>query len=79
MDKGCHSVVGTVLSPLRNDNITGPSVKWNCADGFLSQCYPLLPPWVRDYPEQFIIAYVSYVSCPMCEIPKGGPMGHSTC
>jgi hypothetical protein len=35
--------------------------------------------WVRDYPEQVIIAHVSYGSCPMCEIPTGAPMGHSTC
>jgi hypothetical protein len=25
-----------------------------------------------------MIAQLSYRSCPMCEIPKGAPMGHST-
>jgi hypothetical protein len=34
--------------------------------------------WVGDYPEQVMITQVSYGSCPMCEIPKGAPMGHST-
>jgi len=68
-----------VLTPLRNLDITGPSLKWNCADGFQRRCYPLSAAWVRDYPEQVMIAQVSYGSCPMCEIPKGAPMGHSTC
>jgi len=68
-----------VLSPLRNLDITGPGFKWNCADGFQRQCYLLLVAWVGDYPEQVMIAQVSYGSCPMHEIPKGVPMGHSTC
>jgi len=78
-DKAWHSIVGTVLSPLRNLDITGPSLKWNCEDGFQSQCYLLLVAWVRDYPEQVMIAQVSFGSSPMCEIPEGAPMGHSTC
>jgi hypothetical protein len=67
-----------VLSQLRHHDITGPSLKWDCADGFQQHCYPLLAAWVGDYPEQVMVAQVSYGSCPMCEIPKGAPMGHST-
>jgi len=78
-DDAWHSVVGTVLTPLRNLDITGPGLKWNCADGFQGRCYPLLVAWVGDYPEQVMIAQVSYGSCRMCEIPKGALMGHSTC
>jgi len=78
-DDAWHSAVGTVLSPLRHLHITGPGMKSNCADGFQRRCYPLLAAWVGDYPEQVMIAVVSYGSCPMCEIPKGAPMGHSTC
>jgi hypothetical protein len=37
-----------------------------------------LPAWVGDYPEQVMVVQVSYGSCPMCEIPKGTPVGHST-
>jgi hypothetical protein len=77
-DEAWHSAVGTVLSPLRNLDITGPGLKWDCADGFQRQCYPLLAAWVGDYPEQGMVAQVSYGSCPMCEIPTGAPMGHST-
>jgi hypothetical protein len=78
-DEAWHSAVGTVPSPLRNLDITGPGLKWNCADGFQRQCYPLLAAWVGNYPEQVLIAHVSYGLCPMCEIPPGALMGHSTC
>jgi len=78
IDKARHSAVGTVLSQLRHLDITGPGLKWDCADGFQRQCYPLLAAWVGDYPVQVMVAQVSYGSCPMCEIPKGAPMGHST-
>jgi len=67
-----------VLSQLRHLDITGPGLKWDCADGFQRQCYPLLAAWVGDYPEQVMVAQVSYGSSPMCEIPKGALMGHST-
>jgi len=77
IDEAWHSVVGTVLSQLRRLGITGPGLKWDCADGFWQQCYPLLGAWVGDYPEQFMVTQVSYGSCLMCEIPKGAPMGHS--
>jgi len=77
-DEAWHCVVGTMLSPLRNLDITGPSLKLNFADGFQRQYYPLLAAWVWDYPEHVMIAQVSYGSYPMCEIPKGALMGHST-
>jgi hypothetical protein len=37
-----------------------------------------LAAWVGDYPEQVMVAQVSYGLCPMCKIPKGALMGHST-
>jgi hypothetical protein len=77
INKQWHSAVGTVLSPLWNLNITGPSLKWNCADGFQRHCYHLLVAWVRDYPEQITVAQVTYGSCPICEMPQGPPIWHS--
>jgi len=71
-------MVGTVLFPLRNLDISGPSLKWNSADGFQRQCYPPFAACVGDYPEYVMIDQVSFGSCPMCEIHKGAPMGHST-
>jgi len=43
-DKACHSVVGTVLSPLENLDISAPDLKWDYADEFQRQCYPLWLP-----------------------------------
>jgi len=73
-----HSIVGIVWSALRNLDMTGAGLKMNCADGFQRQCHPLLATWVGDYPEQAMVAEVSYGSCPMCKITNGVPMGHST-
>jgi hypothetical protein len=66
-----------VRSQLRHLDITGPGLKWDCADGFQRQCYPLLPAWVKDYPEQVIVTHVPYGSYAICAIPKGTSMGHS--
>jgi hypothetical protein len=78
IDDAWHSAVETVLSQLRYLDITGPGLKWDCAEGFQRQCYPLMAVWVRDYPEQVMIAQVSYCSCPMRAIPKRAPIGHSS-
>jgi len=78
IDKAWLNAIGTAVSQLRYLHITGPGLKWDCADGFQQQCYPLLVAWVWDHPEQVMFAQVSYGSCPMCEIPTGAPMGHST-
>jgi len=77
-DEAWHNVVGTVLSPLRNIDITGPGLKCDWADGFQRQCYPLLAAWVGDYPEQVTVAQVSYGPCPTCEMPNGVLVAHST-
>jgi len=77
-DEAWHSAVRTVLTPLRNLDITCTSLKWNSDDGFNYQCYPLLAASVRDHPEQVIVAQVSYGSCPKCKIPNSVSMGHPT-
>ena len=38
IDEAWHSAVGTVLSQLRHLDITGPGLKWDCANGFQRQC-----------------------------------------
>jgi len=55
-DEAWHSAVGTVLSPLRNLDITDPGLKWDCAVGLQRQCYPLLAAWVGNYPERVMVA-----------------------
>jgi hypothetical protein len=51
IDEAWHSRVGTVLSQLSHLDITGPGFKWDCADGFQRECYPLLAAWVGNHPE----------------------------
>jgi hypothetical protein len=58
-EEAWHSAVGTVLSPRRNLDITGPGLKHDCAEGLFTQCYLLLAFWVRDYPEQVLVTQVS--------------------
>jgi len=77
-DDAWLSADGAVPSALRKLDTTGPGSKSNCANVFRRLCYAVLAAWVGDYPEQVMVAQVSYGSCPMCEIPKGAPIGHST-
>jgi len=77
-DEAWHSAVGTELSPLRIIDITGPGSKSISADGSRSQCYLLVAAYVGDHLEQVMVAQVSYGKCPVCEIPKGAPICHST-
>jgi hypothetical protein len=71
-----HSAVGNVFAQLRHHYITGPGLKWDCADGVDRQCNHLLASWAEDHPDADMVAQISYGSCPMCKIPKGAPMGH---
>jgi hypothetical protein len=66
INEAWHSVVGPVLSPLQNLDITGSGMKWHCSDGFQRQCHPLFAALVGDYPQQVVIAHVACGSCPMC-------------
>jgi len=78
IENAWYSAVGTVLSQLRYLDITGPGLKWDFADAFQQQYYPLLAAWVGDYPERIIVSWLSYGSFPMCEVPQHAPMGHFT-
>jgi len=78
IDEVWHCAVETELCQLMHHDITGTGLKWDCAYGFQWQCYPLMAGWGGEYPEQVIVAQVSYGSCWMCEIYKGVPNGHST-
>jgi hypothetical protein len=50
----------TVLCQLSNLDLSGRSLKWNFADWFKKQCYPLLGSWVWDQPEHVTVTQVSY-------------------
>jgi hypothetical protein len=58
IDEALHSTVRTEMSQLMHLDITGPRLKWDCADAFQQQCYPLLAAWDGDYLEPLIVAQV---------------------
>ena len=42
VDEAWHNANGPVLPQLRHVDLAGPGLKWDCADAFQRQCYPLL-------------------------------------
>jgi len=78
-DEAWHSAVVTALSTLQNVDISSFGLKYNSADGFQRQCYPLLAAWVGDHPEHIMIAEISHCTCLKCGIPECVRMGHSAC
>lgn len=56
-----QNVIGTVLSSLRNLDITGLSKKLHCANRFERQCYSLLATLVGDDLKHVIVSQVSDV------------------
>ena len=53
-----HSAVGAVLSQLWHLEFFGTGLKWDCADGFQGQGYPLVAAWVGDDLEQDMVAHI---------------------
>jgi len=68
------SAVVTVLSPLKNLDINCPNLKWNCMDGFKRHHYSLCAGWVGDYPDEVMVAEVTYHSYLMCDILECAPI-----
>ena len=71
-----HHAVHTIIGALKEVKIDGPGYQWDCADGFLRRCYPILAAWIGDYPEISTLTQIIGGACPVCEIPKGIAMGH---
>jgi len=55
IDKTGHCMDETVLSQLRQLDITCPGLKSNCADRFQQQCYFPLATWVAEYLDEGMV------------------------
>jgi len=77
-DQKLHSVVGIVFFLHLNLNKKNSSMKWKSSDGFPRQQFVYLPAWVGYYPEQVIVAQVTYGSTQICEMAKVAPIRYST-
>src|SRR5690554_2804261 len=48
---------------------TWEGFSWECADGFIRRCFPVVAAWVADCPEHQLITRTRQFACPRCEIP----------
>lgn len=70
-----HGAIERILKPIAELDIAGPGYEWDCADGQVRRCYPILATWIADYQEHVILARIINGLCPVCEIPRT-EMGH---
>ena len=72
-----HAAINKVLEPIKGIDLDGPGYPWDCADGQVRRCYPIIAAWIADYMEYVVVARLIGGFCPVCEIPKDG-MGHES-
>ena len=70
-----QGAIERILKPIGELDIAGPGYEWDCADGQVRRCYPILAAWIADYQEYVILARIINRLCPVCEIPRT-EMGH---
>jgi len=70
-----HEAIGRIMKPIAELDIAGPGYEWDCADGKVRRCYPILAAWIADYQEHVIQARIINGLYPICEIPRT-EMGH---
>ncbi|KAG0638796.1 hypothetical protein HOY80DRAFT_869993, partial [Tuber brumale] len=69
IDRSWHRVIEHILKLITDHDIAGAGYEWDCSDGHVHQCYPVLAAWIADYPEHVILARIINGLCPICEIP----------
>jgi len=72
-----HTAISKVLEPIKDVDLDGPGYSWDCADGKVRRCYPIVAAWIADYMEYVVLARLISGFCPVCEIPKDA-MGHES-
>ena len=65
-----HTAINKVLEPIKDVDLDGPGYSWDCADGQIRRCYPIITAWIADYMEYIVLARLISGFCPVCEIPK---------
>ena len=72
-----HTAIEKVLEPIKFVDLSGPGYSWNCCDGQVRRCYPVVAAWIADYMEYVVLGRLISGFCPVCEIPKDA-MGHES-
>ena len=70
-----HGAIERILEPIVELDIAGPGYEWDCANGQVRRCYPILAAWIADYQEHVILVRIIKGLCPVCEILRT-EMGH---
>jgi len=70
-----HEAIKPILNLIAELDRACPGYKWDCADGQVRRCYPILAAWIADYQEHVILPRIFNRLCPICEIPRT-EMGH---
>src|SRR5205085_9365719 len=73
----CHMAIKKVIEPIKDDDLDGPGYSWDCADGKVRRCYPVVAAWIADYMEYMVLGRLIGGFCPVCEIPKDA-MSHES-
>jgi hypothetical protein len=72
-----HKAVHKVLEPVKGLDLRGQGYSWDCSDGNVRHCYPIVAAWISDYMEYVVLGRLISGNCPVCEIPKN-EMGHES-
>ena len=75
INRSWHGAIKRILEPIVELDIAGPGYEWDCTNGQVRRCYPILAAWIADYQEHVILARIIKRLCPVCEIPRT-EMGH---
>ncbi|KAF8600174.1 hypothetical protein BDV93DRAFT_559654 [Ceratobasidium sp. AG-I] len=67
-EKLFHACMKELVRPLEEAGKTG--VDMTCGDGYIRRCYPILPAYVADNPEQTMIACCAKNRCYRCTCPR---------
>jgi len=63
-----HHSMRIVLDPLKEAGKNGMEVTFG--DGYVRKVYPILACYVTDYPEQCLVTYAKYGTCPKCLVSE---------
>ena len=72
-----HTAVNKVLKPINNVELDRPGYTWDCSDGQVHPCYPIVTAWIAHYMDYVVVARLIGGFCSVCEISKDA-MGHES-
>ena len=72
-----HTAINIIFEPIKDLELDRPGYYWDCANGQVRRCYPIIAAWIAHYMEYVVLAWLIGGFCPVCEIQKDA-MGHES-